>query len=188
MKWSCLPPSQWFIPHFTCVNSIPFCLNSYMETCSKHSTLEGWGLTDEKNYEAVSTKLPCNTCDKRFQIICIWFTNEPLLYGIYKFSFCNRQCPWRATLALGSTSQQISTPSQEIWQALSTVREIWGAGRHFMRMGGGKIKSKVFSPSFPFIAECICLKHYVTLASLAVHISPCCTKYAHAHTHTVTIS
>lgn len=37
-----------------------------------------------------------------------------ILYGIYKFSFYRRLCPWRATLALGSSSQQVNTPRQEL--------------------------------------------------------------------------
>lgn len=37
-----------------------------------------------------------------------------ILYGIYKFSFYRRLCPWRATLALGSSSQRVNTPRQEL--------------------------------------------------------------------------
>lgn len=85
-----------------------------METGFKHAMLGGRGLTDEKSYDAVSTKLSCKTCDKRLQGICIWFRNEPFLYGIYKFSFYRRLCPWRATLALGSSSQRVNTLRQEL--------------------------------------------------------------------------
>lgn len=76
--------------------------------------LGGWGLTDEKSYDAVSTKLSCKTFDKRLHSICIWFRNEPFFYGIYKFSFYRRLCPWRATLALGLSSQQVNTLCQDL--------------------------------------------------------------------------
>lgn len=44
---------------------------SHMETSFKHAVLGSRGLTDEKSYNAVSTKLSCKTCDKRLQGICI---------------------------------------------------------------------------------------------------------------------
>lgn len=106
--------SWWFILDFSCVNSLPLCLRSFVETGFKHAMLGGWGLTDEKSYDAVSTKPSCKTFDKRLHSICIWFRNEPFFYGIYKFSFYRRLCPWHATLALGFSSQQVNTLCQDL--------------------------------------------------------------------------
>lgn len=106
--------SWWFILDFSCVNSLPLCLRSFVETSFKHAMLGGWGLTDEKSYDAVSTKPSCKTFDKRLHSICIWFRNEPFFYGIYKFSFYRRLCPWHATLALGFSSQQVNTLCQDL--------------------------------------------------------------------------
>lgn len=141
-KFSCLLPSQWFILDFSCVNSLLLCHSSYVETAFKHAMLGGWGLTDEKSYDAVSTKPSCKTFWQKvthylhmiqewaifLRDIQIWFLQEAVPLACHPSS------------RLKQSVDKHTVPGSG--QVPSPVREPWNPRRHLARVGGGDGESK----------------------------------------------
>lgn len=104
--------------------------------------LGGWGLTDEKSYDAVSTKLSCKTFDKRLHSICIWFRNEPFFLRDIQIQFLREAVP----LACHPSSRlQQSAGKHTVlrsWQVPSPARELQNPHSHLVRVGGGGRESK----------------------------------------------